>query len=259
MPVRIPYRKVGGIAILYPEGRLTGLASGPLRTEVQDLLDDGTRKFLISFRNVASIDSTFAAAINSIELSVQRHDGRLMLCDAGYDVLPWLEKNAPGLTIFKDEELALKKLGAPTEESIKGNIAVVGASDMAKELFKGITRYKGFLFHFFDDPLRSVEKVIDLNPKGIILNMENGSIVVDPIRRWRFDHKTRTCPIIIYGPTSMKQMASALIKEGANDFIEVQFTGPEVLAYLKTLDFRNILAKKLDMILDDAYKEIGQG
>ena len=255
MPVHIPYRKVGGIAILYPEGRLTGLSAGPMKTAIQDLLEDGVRKFIINLRNVISIDSSFAGAINSIDLEVKRSDGLLMLTDAGFDVLPWLEKNSPRLIIYNNEDIALQKLGLTERERLKGNIAVVGASDISRELFKGITLYKGLIFHYFDDALRSTDKVIELNPKGILLNIENGSIAVEPMRRWRFGHTTKMTPIIIFGPTSMKRMAPAMISEGANDYIEVTFDGAEILNFMKTLDFRNILAKKLDMILEDTYKD----
>jgi len=256
MPVTVPYKKVGDIAILYPEGRLTGLASGPLKTIVQELLDEGIRKIIINLKNVISIDSPYVAAINSINLNVQRYDGRLLLCEAGYNVLPWLEKNMPDIIVYKDEELALGKLDAPAGASLKGNIAVVGTSDIARALFKGISNYKDLVFNYFNDPLRSIEKVIELKPKGILLNIEMGTIVVEPLRQWRFHHDTKQIPVIVFGPGSMVATARALIREGASDYVEVEFEGSQVLAYLKTVDFRNMLAKKLDMILEGAYKEL---
>lgn len=258
MPVKVPIKKAGGVAILYPEGRLTGLAAGPLKTSVQELLDDGVRKFIINFKNTISIDSTYAVAVNSIALNVQRYDGRILLCEAGFDVLPWLEKNSPNLVVYKDEELALSKFEIPSGITFKGNIAVVGTSDMTRELFKGIANYKGLVFHYFDDPLKSIQKVIELKPKGILLNIESGTIVLEPLRQWKYNADTRHCPIIIFGPPSMIVTARALIKEGASDYVEITFDGSEVLAYIKPLDFRNILAKKMDMILEGAYADLGK-
>jgi anti-anti-sigma regulatory factor len=259
MPVNVPYRKVGDIVLLYPEGRLTGLGAGPVKTIVQEFLDEGIRNFIISFKNVLSIDSPYAAALNSVSLNIQRHDGRLILCEAGNNVLPWLEKNMPNVVVYISEDIALNKIGIPSVTSFKGNIAVVGTSDIMRELFKGISNYKGLIFNYFDDPLRSVQKVIELKPKGIILNIEHGSIVVEPLRQWRFHPDTKHCPVIVFGPTVATATARALINEGASDFVEVKYDGPPVLAYLKTIDFRNVLAKKLDMIIEGAYTELDRG
>ena len=74
--------------------------------------------------------------------------------------------------------------------------------------------------------------------------MEHGQSALQAIRKWRFSKATKECPIIIFGPPSARADAPVMIREGANDFIEVKFSQAEALAYLKPLDFRNVLAKK---------------
>ena len=254
MPVNIPYRIVGEVVILSPEGSLIGTASGPLKIVIKELLESGNRKFIVSFKNVVSLDRPYATSLNSIYKEVIRHDGKMILCDAGFDVIPWLEQCTPDIPTYKSEEIALSKLTKISPTGTKGNIAVVGESDISRVLFKGASNYKGLIFYYFNDPIRSTESVIDINPLGIILNLESGTTALESIRRWRFHEATSNTPIILYGPASRKSIAPALIREGASDFIEVKFEGAEVLAYLKPLEFRNILAKKLDMILSGNYK-----
>lgn len=256
MVVKVPHKKAGGVAVLSPEGRLLGIASGPLKTLITELLDEGIRKFIINFKSAITIDSPYVSALNSLDREIQRSDGRLIFCNAGPDILPWLEKYAPEIKIYKDEDLALDKLIGDTLDSAKGTIVVAGASDFATKLFTGIINYKGLTFYYFDDALKSIDKVVELRPMGILLNLEFGSIIVEPVRKWRFHEDTRNTPIILFGPQSRKYMVPALIREGADDYIEVVFEGPEILAYLKPLEFRNLLARKLDLILDGEFMNI---
>jgi len=255
MVVNISYRAIGSVVCLYPEGRLKGAATGPIKTLIQKLLAEDSRNFIINFKNVLVMDAPAATAMNSIYKEVKRNDGRLILTDAGYDVLPWLEKYATEVPILNDEKVAIEKLSGKLE-NYKGNIAVTGASDIASALFKGAKNYKGLVFHFFDDPETTAEKVIELKPLAIVLNMEHGQSSIQAIRKWRFDQNTKECPIILFGPPSAGADANVMIKEGANDFIEVKFSQAEALAYLKPLDFRNILARKLDMVLAGDYEDI---
>lgn len=255
MPIDITYRVIGSVVCLYPEGSLKGVATGPIKTLIKKLLDDNHRNFIINFKNVQTMDAPAATAMNSIYKEVKRSDGRLYLTDAGFDVLPWLEKYSIEVPMLNDEAVAIEKMSGKLE-NYKGNIAVSGASNIAGALFKGAKNYKGLLFHFFDDPETTADKVAEINPVVIILNMEHGQSAIQAIRKWRFNKATKECPIIIFGPPSAKNDARVLIKEGANDFIEVKFSHAEVLAYLEPLDFRNILAKKLDMVLAGAYKDI---
>jgi anti-anti-sigma regulatory factor len=260
MPVNVELKKVGEVVILYPEGHLQGIASGPVRNAVEKNLEQDVRKFIINFKNVVSIDYSYANALNSIFKEVVRSDGKIMLSDAGIDVLPYLEKNAPDVPLYKTEDIALTKLTGKTSDALlqvrEGNVVVVGGGNVAGELFKGIVNYKGLTFHYFEYSDKSVEKIIALNPQAILLNLESGSQISQAVRRWRFEKLTRECPIILFGPPSSKPLAPILMKEGASDFIEVKFEHGEVLAYLKPLDFRNVLAKKLDMVLSGVYDEI---
>ena len=255
MLVNITYRVIGNVTCLYPEGSLKGVATGPIKTLIKKLLDDNHRNFIINFKNVQIMDAPAATAMNSIYKEVKRSDGHLILTDAGFDVLPWLEKYAIEVPMLNDEAVAIEKLSGKLE-NYKGNIAVTGASDIASALFKDARNYKGLLFHFFDDPETTAEKVIELKPLAIILNMEHGQSALQAIRKWRFAQPTKGCPIILFGPPSARADAPVLIKEGANDFIEVKFSQAEALAYLKPLDFRNILARKLDMVLAGDYEDI---
>lgn len=260
MPVNVEQKKVGEVVILYPEGHLHGIVSGPVRKIVEKNLEQDVRKFIINFKNAISIDHAYANALNSIHKEVMRSDGKIMLSDAGIDVLPYLEKNAPDVPLYKTEDIALTKLTGKSSDAVsqgrEGNVVVVGASNVAGELFKGIVNYKGLVFHYFEFSQKSVEKVIALNPRAILLNLESGSQISQAVKRWRFEKMTRECPIVLFGPPSSKLRAPILIKEGASDFIEVEFEQGEVLAYLKPLNFRNVLAKKLDMVLTGAYDEI---
>ncbi len=255
MVVNITYRAVGSVVCLYPEGRLKGAATAPIKILIQKLLAEDSRNFIINFKNVLVMDAPAATAMNSIYKEVKRNDGRLILTDAGYDVLPWLEKYATEVPILNDEKVAIEKLAGKLV-SYKGNIAVTGASDIASALFKGARNYKGLVFHFFDDPETTAEKVIELEPLAIVLNMEHGQSAIQAIRKWRFAQTTKECPIILFGPPSAGADALVMIKEGANDFIEVKFSQAEALAYLEPLDFRNVLARKLDMVLDGDYEDI---
>lgn len=255
MAVNITYRVVGSVVCLYPEGSLKGAASAPIKILIKKLLAEDSRNFIINFKNVQVMDSPAATAMNSIHKEVKRSDGHLILTDAGFDVLPWLEKYATEVPILNDEKVAIERLAGKLE-NYKGNIAVTGASNIASALFKGAKNYKGLVFHFFDDPETTAEKVIELKPMAIVLNMEHGQSAVQAIRKWRFAQATKECPIILFGPPSVRADAPVLIKEGANDFIEVKFSQAEALAYLKPLDFRNVLARKLDMVLAGDYEDI---
>ena len=255
MPIDITYRVIGNVACLYPEGNLKGMATGPIKTLIKKLLDDNNRNFIINFKNVQIMDAPAATAMNSIYKEVKRGDGRLYLTDAGFDVLPWLEKYAIEVPLLNDEAVAIEKMAGKLK-NYQGNIAVSGASDFASALFKGAKNYKGLLFHFFDEPETTAEKVAEINPVVIILNMEHGQSAVQAIRKWRFNQATKECPIIVFGPPSARADAPVLIKEGANDFIEIKFSQAEVLAYLEPNEFRKILAKKLDMVLAGDYKDI---
>ena len=156
---------------------------------------------------------------------------------------------------MNDEEIAIEKLSGKLSKSVDGIIAVSGASDIASALFKGATNYKGMVFQFFDDPEMSADKIVELNPKVIILNIESGPATIAAIRKFRFAKATKKCPIILFGPKSVRHDVSGLIREGANDFVEVKFSQAEVLAYLQPLDFRNVLARKLDMVIDGEYED----
>jgi anti-sigma B factor antagonist len=90
----------GDVAVVHVSGKLMGgPESDNLRNEIKQLIEDGTRKFVINLHGVPWINSTGLGALMSVYTSVQRGEGSLKLCNVS-DRIQSLFMITKLLTIF---------------------------------------------------------------------------------------------------------------------------------------------------------------
>jgi anti-sigma B factor antagonist len=98
--LKVKTQMEGEVAVVHVSGKLMGgPESDNLRSEVKQLIEDGTRKFVINLHGVPWINSTGLGALMSVYTSVQRSEGSLKLCNVS-DRIQSLFMITKLLTIF---------------------------------------------------------------------------------------------------------------------------------------------------------------
>lgn len=79
--MKVKTRMEGDVAIISVSGKLMGgPESDTLRNEIKNLLDDGSKKFVVDLKGVPWINSTGLGALMAVYTSIQRSEGVLKLC-----------------------------------------------------------------------------------------------------------------------------------------------------------------------------------
>jgi len=79
--LKVKTRMEGDVAIIAVSGKLMGgPESDALRNEVKNLIDDGSKKFVVNLKGVPWINSTGLGALMAVYTSIQRSEGVLKLC-----------------------------------------------------------------------------------------------------------------------------------------------------------------------------------
>jgi anti-sigma B factor antagonist len=79
--LKVKTRMEGDVAIVSVSGKLMGgPESDALRNEVKNLIDGGTKKFVVNLKGVPWINSTGLGALMAVYTSIQRSEGVLKLC-----------------------------------------------------------------------------------------------------------------------------------------------------------------------------------
>ena len=79
--MKVKTRMEGDVAIIAVSGKLMGgPESDALRNEVKNLIDDGSKKFVVNLKGVPWINSTGLGALMAVYTSIQRSEGVLKLC-----------------------------------------------------------------------------------------------------------------------------------------------------------------------------------
>lgn len=79
--MKVKTRMEGDVAVISVSGKLMGgPESDALRNEVKNLIDDGSRKFVVNLKGVPWINSTGLGALMAVYTSIQRSEGVLKLC-----------------------------------------------------------------------------------------------------------------------------------------------------------------------------------
>ena len=74
-------RMEGDVAVVSVSGKLMGgPESDALRNEVKNLIDEGSKKFVVNLKGVPWINSTGLGALMAVYTSIQRSEGVLRLC-----------------------------------------------------------------------------------------------------------------------------------------------------------------------------------
>ena len=79
--MKVKTRMEGDVAIISVSGKLMGgPESDTLRNEIKNLIDDGSKKFVVDLKGVPWINSTGLGALMAVYTSIQRSEGVLKLC-----------------------------------------------------------------------------------------------------------------------------------------------------------------------------------
>lgn len=79
--MKVKTRMEGDVAIISVSGKLMGgPESDALRNEIKNLIDDGSKKFVVNLKGVPWINSTGLGALMAVYTSIQRSEGVLKLC-----------------------------------------------------------------------------------------------------------------------------------------------------------------------------------
>jgi anti-sigma B factor antagonist len=79
--LKVKTRMEGDVAVISVSGKLMGgPESDALRNEVKNLIDDGSKKFVVNLKGVPWINSTGLGALMAVYTSIQRSEGVLKLC-----------------------------------------------------------------------------------------------------------------------------------------------------------------------------------
>ena len=79
--MKVKTRMEGDVAVISVSGKLMGgPESDALRNEVKNLIDDGSKKFVVNLKGVPWINSTGLGALMAVYTSIQRSEGVLKLC-----------------------------------------------------------------------------------------------------------------------------------------------------------------------------------
>jgi anti-sigma B factor antagonist len=79
--LKVKTRMEGDVAVISVSGKLMGgPESDALRNEVKNLIDEGTKKFVVNLKGVPWINSTGLGALMAVYTSIQRSEGVLRLC-----------------------------------------------------------------------------------------------------------------------------------------------------------------------------------
>jgi anti-sigma B factor antagonist len=79
--LKVKTRMEGDVAIISVSGKLMGgPESDALRNEIKNLIDDGSKKFVVNLKGVPWINSTGLGALMAVYTSIQRSEGVLKLC-----------------------------------------------------------------------------------------------------------------------------------------------------------------------------------
>lgn len=79
--MKVKTRMEGDAAIITVSGKLMGgPESDALRNEVKNLIDDGSKRFVVNLKGVPWINSTGLGALMAVYTSIQRSEGALKLC-----------------------------------------------------------------------------------------------------------------------------------------------------------------------------------
>lgn len=79
--MKVKTRMEGDVAVVSVSGKLMGgPESDALRSEIKNLIEGGSKKFVVNLKGVPWINSTGLGALMAVYTSIQRSEGVLKLC-----------------------------------------------------------------------------------------------------------------------------------------------------------------------------------
>lgn len=251
-------RRAGEALIIDCAGVGTGLAAMPLKKAVDDAIAEGHTHLILNLSGVTQTDAVFLRGISSAYTATQRAEGNLVITGIHNDIKDAIARHGQGLWLASNEAEARQKL-FPGKKVVSGDtqVAILGNDPFLTAAFHGISHYKERVtFHFFSNPGADLPAVGALNPRALFVHPQVG---LTGIRSIRLGSEKLPGTVLLFGIGTPKEHAALramVTQERYDDYLEIPFSSEELV--MKGLDvggFRQLLAKKLDLMLGGWYDE----
>ncbi|MCG3151494.1 MAG: hypothetical protein GEEBNDBF_00767 [bacterium] len=251
-------RQVGAVLIIDCAGVGNGMAVMPLKKEVETAIAAGQTHLAIHLGGVPHVDQVFCRGLSSAVTAAERAGGRLCIIGLTPGNQPSVVKYGAGLPVAEDEADALRLL-FPGQQVISGDTQVVflGDDPFLGAALQGLSHYKHRVtFHRVTRPTAALAEVRRLAPRAVFVHPGLGLPGIRHVRQRLSTGKD--APVLIALGTPREHAALQVMgrQEGYDDILEIPFSSIEVI--LKGIDhggFRQLLSKKLDLLLEGWYHE----
>lgn len=255
----IGQRKTDSIVILDLTGRLDIPGAALFKRTVRELLDAGSRLFVVNLSNVDYIGKDTVGTLVSIKKQITEMQGKIVIFAAKWDVKEYIEKFSfeTDVPLVETESDALEALGIKPQERRLGQpvYLALGSSAPFKELFWKAKALGGVQLERFEliEPAkrgmaaRKVEVILldALMPRNSALQA---------VKELRMDKWCKDAVILVIGPDSSRAMYSSMREYGADDFVPIPFAREELVSSIDGKQFFELLKKKFELWSEGYYK-----
>lgn len=140
-----------------------------------------------------------------------------------------------------------------SEDNKAHTIYIVDDESIMHSILEGLLSTEGYQFAFAGNGLEAVEKITDVNPDLILLDiMMPGLSGLEVCHRLKADPKWQNVPIILLTAMDTKEGLARGLDAGANDFLQKPFDRTELLARVRSMlrikdQYDALEAQKLDL------------